>query len=94
MPKFLPKHPTAGDYLPDFDEADAAALQALQRGDATQDHQQRALKWIIEKGAGLYEEPYKPTERDTNFALGRQYVGRAIVTLLNFSQIEARRRRK
>lgn len=95
MPKWLPKKPTAGEYVAVFDEADAAAIQALQRGDATEDQQKRALKWIIEKAAGLYEEHFiQDNERMTAYGLGRAGVGRQIVTLLNFSHMEMHKRKK
>jgi|OM-RGC.v1.031168385 hypothetical protein len=95
--KWFHKKPTAGEYVADFEEADAAALQALQRGQADEETQKRALKWIIEKASGLYEEPYIKGcdgERDTNFNLGRACVGRQIVTLLNFSYMEIVKRKK
>lgn len=71
---------------PAFDPADAAALQALQRGNATPEQQKRALDWIVLKACATYDFAYRPGpvgERDTNIALGRQFVGQQIVKLLN-----------
>lgn len=75
-------------YLPPkYEPADAAALQALARGQGSAEQQKRALDWVIKLGSALYEEPYRPGAeeggRDTTFALGRAFVGRQIVKLLN-----------
>lgn len=65
--------------------SDVTALQSLQRGDADTYQQKRALNWIIQKAAATYDFPYRPgsDDRDTNIALGRQFVGQQIVKLLN-----------
>lgn len=65
-----------------FETADAAAIQALARGDAEPDQQQRALEWIIEKAAGTYDLDYRPDARDHAFASGMRNVGLHIITLL------------
>lgn len=65
--------------------ADASALQALHRGDADAQAQQRALKWIIESGCATYDLSFKPGEdgrRETDFAEGRRFVGTHIVMML------------
>ena len=77
---------TLGPQIPgEYETADVAALQALQRGDATPDQQARALKWVIEQAAGTYEFNYYPTERDTAFALGRCFVGQQTIKLLRLN---------
>lgn len=79
-----------------YDLADVGALQALGRGDASPDAQQRALRWIIEKAAGTYEPSYRPGEdgeRDTAFAEGRRHVGLQIVKLLKLN-LQAMRKDK
>lgn len=72
-----------------YEADDVLALQALQAGDANERQQKRALAWIIEKAADTYGEPFRSDadggERDTSFALGRAYVGRQVVKLLNLS---------
>jgi hypothetical protein len=70
---------------PEFEVADAIALQALQSGTANGDQQKRALNWIINNAAGTYDWSFRPgdSDRDTNIALGRQFVGQQIVALLN-----------
>ena len=72
-----------------YDLADAGAIQALMRGDATEDQQRRALKWIVESAAGCYDFHYYSSERDTAFALGRAFVGQQVVkmTKLNLSAL-------
>lgn len=69
-----------------FEDADAAALQALAKGSATADQQKRALDWIIIKACRTYDFPYRPGglegERDTNIALGAVMVGQQIVKLM------------
>lgn len=71
---------------PAYEDADAAALQALGRGNATPDQQKRALDWIVTRAAATYDLPYRPGgaegARDTDFALGRMFVGQQIVKLL------------
>lgn len=74
---------------PAYELADATALQALQRGVADPDQQRRALDWIIKQAAGTYDLAYRPGgvdgSRDTDFALGRQFVGQQVVKLLNLA---------
>ena len=68
---------------PHVEPADAAAIQALAKGTASADQQRRALDWIVLQAARTYDLAYRPGavegERDTNFALGRQFVGQQIV---------------
>jgi hypothetical protein len=79
---------------PKYEVADAAAIQALLNGVADSHQQQRALKWIIEVGAGTYDLSYRPGvegERDTAFAEGRRFVGLNIVKLtrVNVSKLRS-----
>lgn len=68
---------------PDYDIADVEAFQALQRGDASPHLQRRALDWIINKAAGTYDLSFSPdSDRLTNFAEGRRYVGLQVVKML------------
>lgn len=69
---------------PCYTKADAWALRALQRGEASPEQQQRALDYIINHVCGTYDLPYRPgSARDTDVALGKQRVGQDIVWLLN-----------
>ncbi|MEK9809685.1 MAG: hypothetical protein VW362_04510 [Candidatus Nanopelagicales bacterium] len=76
-----------GPYMPvEYELADVSAFQALERGDADEFQQKRALKWLIERAAGTYEFQYYPTsERDTSFSLGRAFVGQQVVKLLRLN---------
>lgn len=76
---------------PPYDLADAGAIQALQRGDASPDQQQRALRWVIERASGAYEFQFYPSDRETAFALGRGFVGQQIVKLLKLDLSSLRR---
>ena len=71
-----------------FEDADAAALQAVAHGMASPDQQKRAITWLIEKGAATYDMTYRPGalegERDTSFAEGRRFVGLQVVKLLKW----------
>ena len=69
-----------------YDKPSAAALQALERGDATEDQQKRALQWIIENGAMTYQDVYSNSNmNDTAFMNGRRFVGLRIVKLLKLN---------
>ena len=80
-------------YPPDWELADASAIQALEKGEATKEQQQRALKWIIEIASSTYDLSYRPeSERDTAFAEGRRFVGLNIVKLLKLQLSLLRRK--
>ena len=76
-------------------EADVMALKALQDGSATKEQQQRALRWVVEICARTYDQPFRPGGaeggRETDFACGRQAVGKEIVKLLNMDVSKLRR---
>jgi hypothetical protein len=76
-----------------YEIADVSAIQALARGDATKDQQQRALRWIAEGAAAMYDLPYfdgEDGDRDTAFACGKMFVGHQIrkLTLLNIAELQ------
>jgi hypothetical protein len=86
----LKKPPPIETWKPiPWEPADVAALQALERGDATPDQQRRALWYIVNDICGAYDWPYRPggqdAERDTNVALGRMFVGVQIRTKLKIN---------
>lgn len=73
----------AGPHIPpQWELADASAIQALVDGRAEPHQQQRAIQWIVNHAAGTYEFNYYPTDRDTSFALGRAFVGQQVVKLM------------
>lgn len=67
----------------EWDTADASALQALERGEATAEQQIRAIKWWVNKCALTYDMSYRPGDpHDTSFAEGRRFCGLQAVKLL------------
>lgn len=67
-----------------YEDADAAALQALAQGRATADQQKRALTWVVERCCDTYGLSYRPGTdgaRDTAFAEGKRFPGLQIVKL-------------
>ncbi len=65
-----------------FKPADATAIQALAAGKANEDQQKRALKWILEGACGLPVWAFHEDQRQTDIALGQQFVGQQIVGLM------------
>lgn len=66
-----------------WEVADASALQALHRGEATPDQQTRALDWIMKSASARYAVPFFPGQADASaFMMGRQFVSSEIVKLL------------
>jgi len=76
-----------------WEPADYVALQALERGEANEDQQKRALKWLIEVACMTYQPTHYPDQRDTDFANGRRYVGLKIVEALHINVGEILRRK-
>lgn len=56
---------------------DMGAIQALYRGDAQEHQQRRALEFILQlcHNGGAHYFPGEGGRRDTDFALGRAFVG-------------------
>jgi len=71
--------------LPDYEPADATAFQALQKGEASEAQQKRALDWIINKAAGTYDMDYRQDARDHAFVSGRRFVGLQVVKMLKLN---------
>jgi hypothetical protein len=84
-PRIKPRPPSS--WLPvEWDLADAAAIQALARGDADGDAQRRALAWILVKACQIDEPSYCPgAQDDTIHHEGRRWVGIQIRKLLNIA---------
>ncbi len=91
-PSTAPKRPTRqsvlerAPWLPaPYELADVNAVQAVIAGTANPDQQRRAMRWVIEHAAATYDMAFRPGgedgRRDTDFALGRAYVGQQIVKL-------------
>lgn len=78
---------------PPYEDADVSAIQALQRGDATPEQQQRALSWIVYNAAGTYDLEYRTDGRDHAFCSGRRFVGLEIVKMSKINLAALNRRR-
>lgn len=77
---------TPSYFLAPWEPADASAMRALERGEATPEQQKRALSWIINVGAATYNQSFTPGQPDASaFAEGRRYVGLQIVKLLHIN---------
>ena len=80
---------------PKWELADAAAMRALYNGTAGAEDQRRAMRWILEAGAALYDMSYRPGgeagRRDTDFAEGRRFVGNQILKLVKVDTGKMRR---
>lgn len=59
----------------------ALAIRALRDGVAEEGQQKIALNWILAEACGKRHFPYRGSDRDTNFALGRFFVAEQIVGL-------------
>lgn len=69
-----------------WEPADASAIQALFRGDANEAQQKRAVNFITNDLCALPFLAFDPkNQRNTDFALGKQSVGHAIVTLMRLN---------
>ena len=78
----------------EYELADITALQALERGEADAEQQQRALKWIVNNAAATYEVAWEQdNERASSFESGRRFVGIEIIKMLKLN-IKALRRKQ
>lgn len=88
----LPEHDPWNPNI--YDDADVGAIKALERGEASPAQQIRALKWIVERACGTYDQSFRPggleASRATDFAEGKRWVGNKIVfmTKLNLQNKE------
>ena len=82
--KHRPWHPV--EYGP----REVAAIQSLAAGQASPEQQKYALKWLVESVCATYDESYYPGgdegRRDTDFSLGRRFVGQTIVKMMALSR--------
>ena len=88
----VPAAQQIGSQPAPFTSGDAAALQALAAGTANDGQQKQALKWILEGACQLPVWTYGKDERETNVALGRQYVGQQIMGVLKVNLSALRKR--
>lgn len=77
--------------LPDFDEADHAALKALLRGAADEAQQRRAVDAIVKQLCGIGRTSFHPeSARASDFAEGKRWVGVTLIDLANMPAEELR----
>lgn len=83
----IPGAPKPEPWKPaDYEIADAAAIQAVAHGRASEDQQRRAFHFIVHAICGNYDLPYRPASaRDTDFALGKMFVGQQLVKFVNLN---------
>ncbi len=81
-----PKPKSSAPWMPvKYVKADVAALQAMRRGEANADQQQRAMEFILDTICDRNGMSFRPGgaegARETDFAEGRRFVGNQIVKL-------------
>lgn len=89
--RLQPIKPIGGSDPAAFVDADAEAIQAVMAGSAEAHQQKRAIKWILESACGLPIWAYRDSARETDVALGRQFVGQQIMGLARVSLAQLRR---
>lgn len=73
-------------YIPaKWEVPDAAAIQALARGEATPEQQKRALDWVILAACNTDDVEYRTDGRDHAFASGRRFVGLQLRKLIGLN---------
>ena len=83
----IPGAPREEPWKPcEWEQPDAAAVQAVAYGRATEDQQRRAIKFIVENLCGTFDLSFRPSsDRDTAFAEGKRFVGLQIVKFTNLN---------
>jgi hypothetical protein len=72
--------------------ADAAAIQAITRGEATPDQQTRAMEFIVRVICDATTMSYSPeSHSDTDFAEGKRFVSLQIVRICSMSLSQLRK---
>jgi hypothetical protein len=70
---------------PDWDLPDLAAVQALIRGDASPEQQQRFVAYLVNDICKTYDLSFRPEDaggtRGTDFHEGRRFVGLMVVKM-------------
>ena len=87
-----PARTPGGSEPAQFTSVDAMAVQAVAAGTANDGQQKRALEWILKNACGLPAWAYRESQRETDVALGRQFVGQQIVGILNVNVSTLRKR--
>ena len=71
---------------PEFTQEQIGAIKALSRGQADPHQQQLAIQFLIDMchNGGAHFFPGQDGQRSTDFALGRAWVGKQIVTMVKW----------
>lgn len=70
--------------MPEIAVADAAAIKALARGDASPEQQKRALDWVVKKACAIGSVSFDAQSSElTAFNEGKRFVGVLLVNVLN-----------
>lgn len=77
--------PKANPFGPaSYSKIEVMAVKAVANGQASEEQQRVAMRWIIEKAAMTYDEMLVPGQPDvSNHLTGRRNVGLQIVKLVN-----------
>lgn len=79
----MPARRSHDPWLPvEYTDRDAGSIKALAHGDADEETQRHALRFIVETLCACYDQSFRPEgDRETCFAEGRRYVGLQIVKM-------------
>jgi len=69
----------------DWELADASAIQACVRGQATPEQQQRAINWVVYSACLVDDIEYRTNDRDHAFASGRRFPALQLRKLLSIN---------
>lgn len=82
IPRIAPKNPLVVDYSRD----DAYAMQALEKGEASDVQQKRCLDLIVNGISCAFDVTFRPGQPDvSDFAAGKAFVGQQIYKLLRLN---------
>lgn len=72
-----------GLVMAPFEPADATAVQAVFEGQASDEQQRRAMRWILNGACRIHEISFHPENtRLSDFNEGQRFVGKQIAELL------------
>lgn len=79
------KVPHNAPYKPvEFGKLEAASIQAVATGTASERQQKRAMEWIVHKLCDIYGLSYRPdSATDTAFSEGKRFVGLQLSKIIN-----------
>lgn len=89
----MAKAPVDAPWKPaEYNLREVAAIQALFRGEAEPEQQIYILDWIIQEACRTYDQSYRPnSQRDTDFAEGKRFVGNTLVKMIKLNMAHLRK---